>query len=132
MTFRPKSKSKKETFIALAFALTAIVLFWLSAVSRFSGVYQIVAVIFAVFSIELYMKYVGSDYIYEAAEDSFKVYRVTGNKSVCVSSLDYEMSLSTVVSVKDYMNDKSEYPKASYTVNLAKNRTVHCCMCFSS
>ena len=121
MTFRPKSKSKKEKLMALAFAISAVLLFLISAVSRFAGVLQIIAVIFAVVSIEVYMKYVGSDYIYDAADDYFKVYRVTGNKSVCVSSLDYEMSLSKVVTSKEYLENKSEYPKASYTVNLAKN-----------
>ena len=121
MTFRPKSKSKKEKLMALAFAISAVLLFLISAVSRFAGVLQIIAVIFAVVSIEVYMKYVGSDYIYDAADDYFKVYRVTGNKSVCVSSLDYEMSLSKVISNKEYLDNKSEYPKVSYTVNLAKN-----------
>ena len=83
MTFRPENNTKKEKFLSLSIAALAVVLFLLSGVvNHLVVVYQISALISAVVSIELYMKYVGSDYIYEAADDYFKVYKVTGKKSI--------------------------------------------------
>lgn len=122
MTYRPKQKGKKELILSLCTAITAVLLIIISGiVNKFGGLYQISAIICGVISIEIYMKYVGSDYIYEAADDAFKVYKVTGKKSICVSSLDYEMSLSFVVSSKEYKENISNYPKSNFDVNLCKN-----------
>ncbi len=122
MTYRPKSKSNKEKILAVTAAATAILLFAISGfVNSFSGLYQLSAIIFAITSIEMYMKYVGSDYVYEATESSLKIYKITGKKSICVCSLDYEMSLSLVVSSKEYLANKEKYPKTNFNVNYAKN-----------
>ncbi len=122
MTFRPKAYGKKEKLLSLALAVGAIILFALSGVvSRFNGIYQITSILFAVVSLEVYMKYVGSDYVYEAAETSLKVYKITGKKSICVCSLDYEMSLSPVIPSEEYEADKASFPKTAFNVNYAKN-----------
>lgn len=122
MTFRPSSNSKKEKILSLCMALLAMLMIVISGLTdSFGGLYQITAIVFAVIAIEFYLKYVGSDYIYEAAEDSFKVYKVTGKKSICVSSLDYDMSLSYVVTGEEYQRNKGEYPVSNFNVNLCKN-----------
>ncbi len=122
MTYKPVSKSKKEKIIALLCALAAASLIIASGIiNRFGGLYQISAIILGVVSIEFYLKYVGSDYIYDAADDYFKVYKITGKRSICVSSLDYEMSLSHVVSVKEYNENKDKFPVTNFNVNLCKN-----------
>lgn len=122
MTYRPKATGKKERLISFLLALCAIALFAASGfVTRFAGIYQISSIVFAVISIEMYMKYVGSDYVYEAGDKSFKIYKISGKKSICVCSLDYEMSLSCVISNSEYEANKSEYPKTDFNVNYAKN-----------
>ena len=122
MTYRPKAAGNKEKILSLFFALCAIFLIIVSGITnRFGGIYQISAIIFGVVSIEFYLKYVGSDYVYDAADDYFKVYKVTGKKSICVSSLDYEMSLSGVVTSEEYLANKESYPKTNFNVNLCKN-----------
>ena len=122
MTYRPKSIGNKEKLLSLFTALCAVFLIIISGITnRFGGLYQISAIIFGVVSIEFYLKYVGSDYVYDAADDYFKVYKVTGKKSICVSSLDYEMSLSLVVSSAEYEANKDSYPRTNFNVNLCKN-----------
>lgn len=122
MTFRPSSNSKKEIILSVSMAFLAMLLIVISGITnRFGGLYQITAIIFGVIAIEFYLKYVGSDYIYEAGEDSFKVYKVTGKKSICVSSLDYEMSLSYVVTSEEYLKNKQQFPVSNFNVNLCKN-----------
>ena len=74
MTYRPKAAGNKEKILSLFFALCAIFLIIVSGITnRFGGIYQISAIIFGVVSIEFYLKYVGSDYVYDAADDYFKV-----------------------------------------------------------
>ena len=122
MTFRPKSNTKKESIIAILSAVVAVLLFIVSGiVPTLVIVYQISAFMLAIASIEIYIKYVASDYVYEAADDAFKVYKITGKKSICVSSLDYEMSLTHVISNTEYEEKKNELPKSNFNVNLCKN-----------
>lgn len=122
MTFRPKSVSKKEKIVAVLCAVFSIVLFAVSGiVPTLVVLYQISAFLLAVVSIEIYIKYVASDYIYEACDDCFKVYKVTGKRSICVSSLDYEMSLSQVVSNVEYDEEKERFPRSNFNVNFCKN-----------
>lgn len=122
MTFQPKLKGKKEKVLAFLCAAAAVTLILLSGiVNRFGGLYQISAIVLGVISIEIYLKYVGSNYVYEAADDAFKIYRITGKRSICVSSLDYEMSLSYVVSKHEYNENKDKFPSYNFNVNLCKN-----------
>lgn len=122
MTYRPKSNSNKEKVLAIITAIAAVILFAVGGMPvSFPAVYQITAIIMAVVSLELYMKYVGSDYVYEAGESSLMVHKITGKKSICVCSLDYEMSLSLVVKSNEYLANKDKYPKYQINVNYAKN-----------
>lgn len=122
MTYRPKNNTNKEKILTAVTAITAILVFAAAGfVNAFPGLYQISGLVLAVVSVELYMKYVGSDYIYDADDTSFKVYKVTGKKSICVCSLNYEMSLTGVVSSDDYLANKRKYPKTNFNLNYAKN-----------
>lgn len=122
MTYRPASNSKTAKSICCIGAATAVILFFASSyVSRFAFVYQLTALMFAVVCVEMYIKYVGSDYVYEATDKSLKIYKVTGKKSLCVCSLSYEASLSRVISSDEYLSHKDKYPKTNFNVNYAKN-----------
>lgn len=122
MTYKPKSKTNKEKILAAITAFAAILLFASAGfVKMLPALYQISGVVLAVASVEIYMKYVGSDYIYEADDTSLKVYKVTGKKSICVCSLDYEMSETGVVSSSEYLANKEKYPKTNFNLNYAKN-----------
>lgn len=122
MTFRPQSKNKKPHILAIGSAVLAVVLFLASAfVPKFNFYYQASALILAVASLEIYMKYVGSDYVYDAGERQLKVYKVTGKKSICVCSLDYDESVTCIMKREEYEKDKEKYPKVNFNVNYAKN-----------
>lgn len=124
MTFRPTLNSNKEKTLSILLAIFAIILILLSGVfNYFVGMYQLFALVLAVTAIQIYMKYVGSDYIYSAEEDTFKIYKVTGKKSICVCSLDYDMSLTQVVPFDEYTNNKDNFPKHVKYVNFTKNMT---------
>ncbi len=122
MTYRPKTLDNKPKVISLCLAAAAVVMFVFSAYApSFVAAYQLTALILAVVSLEMYVKYVGSDYVYEAAESSLKVYRVNGKKSTCLCSLDYSQSLSEIVSSKEYLTNKQKFPKTNFNLNYAKN-----------
>ena len=122
MRSSPKSNNKKEKALSLVMAVVAVVLYVLtSVVHRFVVLYQLSALILAVLSVEIYLKYVFSNYIYEATETSLDIYKVSGKKNICVASLSYEMSITQIVSSEKYLNNKSEYPKTNFDVNYCKN-----------
>ena len=122
MRFSPLKKNNKATVLTIIFSVTAVVLFVISAfVSRFSAFYQISSLILAVYSIQVYLKYISSEYVYEATNENFKIYRVNGNKKTCVASLSYEKSKSLCISLEEFDLQKNTLPKYKYTVNYAKN-----------
>lgn len=122
MTFRPTSDNTKEKVFFAVSAILCVLLFVLSSVvSRFVGLYQISAIIMAVVSIEIFMKFVASDYVYEATDESLKIHKITGKKSICVASLDYNNSYSLVMTGDEYKKNKEKYPKITYNINYTKN-----------
>ncbi len=122
MTCRPKNNTNKEIKLSIITAIAAALIFLFSGVvSKFVIVYQISALLLAVFALEVYVKYVANDYVYESTEKELKIYRITGKKSICIASLDYEMSISNIVCIDDYNKNKDGYPKANFNVNYAKN-----------
>lgn len=122
MTFRPKNNTKKEYVLSITAGICAICLFILSGVvQNFKALYQISALLVAVFGVEVYVKYIANDYIYEATKKDLKVYKVTGKKSICIACLDYEMSLSDVVHVNEFEENKGSFPTAVTIVNYCKN-----------
>lgn len=122
MTYRPPEENKKAKLLSLIFAAAAVTLFVVSTqVTRYPFAYQLAGVITAIIAVEIYLKYVFSEYTYEAAKDDLKVYRVTGSKSVCVCSLAFSESLCTLVPSAAYEKDKAAYPKTKLAVNACKN-----------
>lgn len=122
MKYSPLRKDNKASATSFIFAVFAVVLFVLSAfVSRFSAFYQITALILAVFSIQVYIKYVLCEYVYEATDSVLMIFKVNGSKSTCVASLNYEASKSMCLTRKEFNKAKADFPKYKYTVNYAKN-----------
>ena len=122
MKSSPKSNNKKEKLLTLIMAIAAVILYVSTAfVQRFVVLYQLSALILAVLSVELYLKYVFSNYIYEATETSLDIYKISGKKSICVASLGYEMSMTQIIPADKFLADKSEYPKTNFNVNYCKN-----------
>ena len=122
MTYQPNSKNLPEKILSISIAFIAIILFGASGiVPKFNGIYQVTAFVFAILSIQIYLKYVFSKYVYKATDESLQVYKITGKKSICVASLDYSMSISRVISSENYMAKKNSLPKTNFNVNYCKN-----------
>ena len=122
MTYRPNQKGKYAQIITFLCIVVAVLLFFASTkVQMYVFVYQITAIVLMVAGIEIFMKYVMSDYVYKASEQDIEIYKVTGNKSVCICSLSYEESVSGVVT-RDYCDSHREkFGKSKITVNYCKN-----------
>lgn len=122
MTYNPIKLNNKAIVMCVLCAVIAIVLYVTSAfVTSFGVVYQITAIIFAVFSLQIYIKYIACDYVYKACDKDLKIYKVNGKKSICIASLSYDESKSRVMFLSEYNANKKTLPKHSYTVNYAKN-----------
>ena len=122
MDYRPKKSDNKAVLLS-GFCLTfAVALFLASAyVPAYKWAYQLAGVLFAIVGVQVFTINVQSDYVYKADEHDIKVYRVTGNKSLCVCCLSYEESLSEVVTAKYFNEHNSEFPKNKLAVNYCKN-----------
>ncbi|MBR4979374.1 MAG: hypothetical protein IKX77_02365 [Clostridia bacterium] len=122
MTYKPTSKDKTAVFLSLILAFACIFLLYFSSVfAVYPMIFQIIALFFAVFALQIYLKYIYSNYVYEACENDLKIYRISGKKSICVCSLSYEESTSKVFSSEYYETHKSELPKVRISTNFCKN-----------
>lgn len=122
MTYRPKPKNAVASFLAGTCAVFAVASFYASSkVQMYMGFYQLASVIFAIIALQIFLKYVQSDYVYEACEHDLKIHKITGNKSVCVCSLSYEESISCCVESDYYLKNKNKFPKSKISINYCKS-----------
>ncbi len=122
MTYRPPKKNMSAVFLSIFCFVFSVIAFYIAPrIGTYMWLYQISAIVFAVFALQVFMKYVQSDYVYKADEHDLKIYKVTGNKSVCVCSLNYEESISGVVPAGLVEKNKNGYPKTKIVLNFCKN-----------
>ncbi|MGN1121443.1 MAG: hypothetical protein ACI4RV_03675 [Eubacteriales bacterium] len=122
MTFRPGTTSRKAVLLAAFCAVFAVISFYVSScVAQARIVYQVAALAAAIVALEVYLKYVGSDYLYTADDKDLKIYKITGKKSICVCSLNYEESASAVVSSAYVSAHSEKFPKHQIALNYCKN-----------
>ena len=122
MTYRPQKENKKAELLTLIFAAAAVTLFVVSTqVSLYRFAYQLAGVVSAIVAVEIYLKYVFSEYTYEVTKDDIQVFRITGKKSMCICSLALSESLCPLVRGEDYEKNQKAYPKTKLATNACKN-----------
>lgn len=88
MTYRPERKNMSAVFLSIFCFVFSVIAFYIAhKIGLYMWVYQVAAIILAVFALQIFLKYVQSDYVYKADEHDLKIYKITGDKSVCVCSL---------------------------------------------
>ena len=122
MDYRPQRKDFKAAMLS-GFCLTgAVALFFFSSqLNSYRWVYQLAGLILAIIGVTVFLNNVQSDYIYKVDNLNINVYRVTGKNSLCVCSLSLEESLSEIVTVKHFKENKKSFPKNKLAVNYCKN-----------
>ncbi len=122
MTCQVPQKDKRAQLLSLICIVAAVALYYTSSlVSAFIIVYQITALVLMIFGVEILLKYVMSNYEYEATENDLRIYKMTGRKTQCVCSLAYSESLSAVLTAREYEQSKASYPATKLAVNHCKN-----------
>lgn len=122
MTYRPQRKNMSAVFLSVFCFVFSVIAFYITPkIGLYMWAYQIAAIILAVVALQIFLKYVQSDYVYKADEHDLKIYKVTGDKSVCVCSLNYEESISGVVSAVTVEKNKADYPSTKIALNFCKN-----------
>lgn len=122
MTFRPKQKTPKTAAFAAICAAFAVMFFYTSTkISEYRIFYQLPALVLAVAALQIFIKYMAHDYLYLADETDLKIYKISGNKSICVCSLNYEESISGIIDNNFYKDNKNKFPKTNLAFNYCKN-----------
>lgn len=122
MEYKPNKKNFKAIMLCGTSGTFAVALFLSSAfVNSYRWAFQLCGLILAVIAVQIFTINLQSDYVYKAGENDLMIYRITGNKSLCVCSLSYEESLSYVVTMSYYSEHKEEFPKYTLAVNYCKN-----------
>lgn len=86
MTYRPKKNSRKASGLALAAAIVSVLCFCFSPYLPAPVVYQLAGLVLAVVALQIYMKFVQSDYEYRVTANDLEIYKLTGKKSTPVCS----------------------------------------------
>lgn len=122
MTYRPERKNMSAVFLSIFCFVFSVIAFYIAhKIGLYMWVYQVAAIILAVFALQIFLKYVQSDYVYKADEHDLKIYKITGDKSVCVCSLNYEESISGVMTAEYAAKNKNNYPQTKIALNFCKN-----------
>jgi hypothetical protein len=122
MTFRPKLKNKIAHNIVL-FSLLACALLFVAAkqLNQIQWLFQMVILVLAVLAIQVLLKYILSDYIYELRDTNFLIYKIQGKKSVCLCSLSLTQSMCPVMTRDEFRKRSETLPKHHVSLNYCKN-----------
>ena len=122
MTYTPSAQNKKAAILTVLFAVAAVAMFLTAGVvTKYRFAYQITGIVSAIIGVELYLKYVMANYVYEAADDSLRVFRITGTKRECVCSLAYSESLMEIIPQSAVLQSPKAFPKTKLATNVCKN-----------
>ena len=82
MTYRPQRKNLSAVFLSIFCFVFSVIAFYIAPrIGTYMWVYQITAIILAIFALQIFLKYAQSDYVYKADEHDLKIYKITGDKS---------------------------------------------------
>ena len=122
MDYKPHRKDLKAVLFASLSFTFAIAMFLVSSLlASYIWVCQLAGMISAIAGVTVFFTNVQSDYIYKVDERNINVYRISGQKSLCVCSLSLEESLSEVVKIKYFKENKKSFPQNKLAVNYCKN-----------
>ena len=125
MVDKPPMKNKRPHAVCLLCGLgVALALMMSFQVKSFLWFFQLIAFVFAIAGIQVFIRYLASDFVYELSENNFNIYRVQGKKRVCLCSLDLTQSMSKVMPQKEYLRDKNTYGRPEMALNYCKNMSA--------
>lgn len=122
MTYRPRATDKRATILTV-FALCGAVFCFLfsGAVEQLVVLYQLGGFVLALVGIQLYLKFVQCEYVYEVTDNDLKIHRVIGKKTSCVCSMALEESVTGVLGLAYAEKQKAAIPKFQISLNYCKN-----------
>lgn len=121
MKYSPKGDKRPAiTAFTLSLALTAISTLLFSNGGISPWIPQLSAVVFAVCSVQIYIKYILSEYRYAFDENNLCIDKIVGKRIVPLGSLDLTCSLAEVMSLDVYRKRKDELPKPDLRFNYCK------------
>lgn len=121
MTYRPKKNSRKASGLALAAAIVSVLCFCCSPYLPAPVVYQLAGLVLAVVALQIYMKFVQSDYEYRVTANDLEIYKLTGKKSMPVCSVALSESVTGVMSADYAAKHTNALPRHAISLNFCKN-----------
>lgn len=122
MTFRPAIKNRyAHGVFTVSLFLVFLNVFIQSRVNSYKWAFQIAILIFSIVLLEVLLKYILSDYVYELRNENFMVYRINGKRSVCVASIALSSATKNILPSSDY---KKEKKNSRITLNFCKNMSI--------
>lgn len=116
----PGDKRPALAAFTLFLALTAVSAAMFANKSISPWIPQLSAVVFAVCAVQVYVKYILSEYKYAFDDRNLCIDKIVGKKIVPLGSLDLSYSLAEVMSKSEYNEKKSTLPKPDIMFNYCK------------
>ena len=121
MKYSPEGDKRRAlTACLIMLALTALSVA-LSAGKVFAPwISQLAMVVFAVCALQIYLKYILSDYVYAFNHTQFCIDKIVGKRIVPLGALDLTMSISHVMKMSEYKEISDEFPKVEMRLGYCK------------
>lgn len=121
MTYRVPKTDRKASLLALLCMVFSVLCFFFSSVLAAPFLYQLTGLVLAVAALQIYLKFVQSDYVYEVTANDLKIHKITGKKSMTVCSMGLEESITGVMKADDAKQNAAALPKNTISLNFCKN-----------
>ncbi len=122
MTYRPAPTDRRASILAVISLVASVCFFLFSgAASQAVVLYQLSGLVLALIGIQIYLKFVQCDYVYEVTDNDLKIHKIVGTKTTCICSMALEESLTGVLGMSYLEKHKALLPKYAISLNYCKN-----------
>ncbi len=121
MKYSPEGDKRKALSACLIMLALTVVSVVMSANNVFAPwVSQLAMVVFAVCTLQIYLKYILSEYIYAFNHKQLCIDKIVGKRIVPLGALDLSLSISNVMKMSEYKVRCGEFPKVEMRLGYCK------------
>lgn len=110
MRYSPQNYNAKPLMITILLTVMAVFsLIFASQMQNIKWLFQLLFLCLATAAIQIYLKYVLTEFEYVCDSESISVYKIMGRRKLCVGTLALENSLCEVIPYTEYLDKKDEF-----------------------
>lgn len=122
MIYKPPVKNyTAQVLILICFAITLTLVIGSFQIKEYSYIFQILTLPFLIIGIQLFFRFILSDYVYEITQSHLYIYPIQAKRRLCAEAFAFSDFQSPLMSKKEYLLAKKAEKTPLIYLNFCKN-----------